>query len=70
MDDLFDMIITRAAVAMGIDGHQLAVGNEANLLIHGQPDVHEVLNHHQALKVVISRGKIIAKTSTESELFI
>lgn len=70
MEDLFDMITTRAAVAIGIDGHQLALGNEANLLIHGQSDVHEVLNHHEAPKVVISQGKVVAKTATESELFI
>ena len=70
MEDLFDMITTRAAVAIGIDGHQLALGNEANLLIHGQSDVHEVLNHHEAPRVVISRGKVVAKTATESELFI
>jgi len=70
MEDLFDMITTRAATAIGITDHQLAVGNEANLLIHGQPDVHEVLNHHEAPKIVISHGKVVAKTNTESELFI
>jgi cytosine deaminase len=70
MEDLFDMITTRAAAAIGIDGHKLAVGHEANLLIHGQADVHEVLNHHEAPKAVISRGKVVARTTTESALTI
>jgi cytosine deaminase len=70
MDDLFDMITTRAAAAVGIDGHKLAIGHEANLLIHGQTDVHEVLNHHEAPRVVISRGKVVARTTTESALTI
>lgn len=70
MDDLFDMITTRAAEAVGVDGHQIARNHEANLLVHGQADVHEVLNHHDAPKVVISRGKVVATTATESKLFI
>ena len=70
MEDLFDMITTRAAAAIGIDGHQIAIGHEANLLIHGHDDVHEVLNHHEAPRVVISRGKVVAETATESTLFI
>lgn len=70
MEDLFDMITTRAAVAAGFEDHEIALNNEANLLIHGQADVHEVLNHHEAPKVVISRGKVVATTTTESQLFI
>jgi cytosine deaminase len=70
MEDLFDMITTRAAAAIGLDGHKLTVGHEANLLIHGQADVHEVLNHHEAPRVVVSRGKVVARTTTESALII
>lgn len=70
MEDLFDMVTTRAAEAIGVDGHLIAVGNEANLLIHGNEDVHEVMNHHEAPRQVISRGRLVATTSTESLLFI
>jgi len=70
MEDIFDMITTRAAEAIGIEDHKLASGHEANLLIHGQTDVHEVLNHHAAPRIVISRGKVVAINSTESQLII
>lgn len=62
--------VQTAAAAIGVDGHQIAVDHEANLLIHGHDDVHEVLNHHEAPQVVISRGKVVAETATESKLFI
>ena len=60
METLYDMITIRAAEAMGIQSHRLAVGNPANLVVLDVPDVQEALRYHRAPVNVIMQGKAIS----------
>jgi cytosine deaminase len=56
IETLYDMVTTRAARAINLAGHALAVGNPANLVVLGVPDVLEALREHAAPLHVISHG--------------
>jgi cytosine deaminase len=57
IETLYDMVTTRAARAINLAGHALAVGNPANLVVLGVPDVLEALREHAAPLHVISHGR-------------
>ncbi|MDQ3055429.1 MAG: amidohydrolase family protein [Actinomycetota bacterium] len=59
---VLDMITGSAARVLGISGHQLAVGNAANLCIHDSERLVDVLREHAAPRWVVSRGRIVAET--------
>lgn len=61
---LLDLVTTRAADVLAIDGHAIAVGNPANLVVHEQERVVDVLREHAAPRVVIARGRVVAETAT------
>ena len=56
---LYDMITSRAAQAMGLKNFELKVGAEANLVVHEQKNVLEVLRYHEAPRCVVSHGKLV-----------
>ncbi len=57
MQLLYDMITTEAARVLGIEGHVLAVGNPANLVVLEAPSVWEALRHHEAPRLVVKDGR-------------
>jgi cytosine deaminase len=57
---LIEMITTRAAEVMGVQGHRIAVGNPANLCVHGAARVVDLLRDHAAPRFVVSRGRVVA----------
>ncbi len=59
LDTLYDMVTTRAARAINLKDHVLAVGNPANLVVLDVPDVLEALRHHAQPVHVISAGKLV-----------
>ncbi|MDQ3715957.1 MAG: cytosine deaminase [Actinomycetota bacterium] len=59
---LLDMVTRSAAQVLGIAGHQLAVGNAANLCIHDSERLVDVLREHAAPRWVVSRGRVAAET--------
>jgi cytosine deaminase len=59
METLCDMITTRAAAAMGVRDHALAVGAPANLVVLDAPDMLEALREHAAPSAVISHGALV-----------
>ncbi len=61
METLYDMVTTAAGQAIGLSDHRLEVGNPANIVILGQPDVLEALREHAAPACVISNGKVVRK---------
>ena len=67
MEDLFDMITTRASRAISATPHEIKAGEVANLLIHSHEDVHEVLNNHLPPRVVISGGKVVSRSTQTTE---
>lgn len=53
---LIELVTTRAAAVMGIEGHRIALGQPANLVVHEANRVVDLLRDHAAPRVVISRG--------------
>ncbi len=61
-ETLIDMITTYGARAMNVEGHDIAPGNPANLVVLGQPDVTEALRFHQMPAAVIAQGKLLDRS--------
>ena len=59
IDTLYDMITTRAAAAMNLQGYGIEVGYAANLVVLDQRDVAEVLRFHAPPAAVISHGRLV-----------
>jgi cytosine deaminase len=59
IETLYEMVTTRAARAINLDNHLMAVGNPANLVALGVPDVLEALRQHAEPIHVISAGKLV-----------
>jgi cytosine deaminase len=59
IDALYEMITTRGAVAMNLQGYGLEVGRPANLVVLDQPSVTEALRFHAAPAAVISHGRLV-----------
>jgi cytosine deaminase len=66
---LIDMITGQAAAVLGIADHAIAEGNPANLCVHGQTRVVDLLREHAPPRWVIREGAVIARTETTTELF-
>ncbi len=64
---LLDLVTTRAADVLGIAGHHLAEGNRADLVVHQQERVVDVLREHAAPRWVVSRGRVVAASTTTTE---
>jgi cytosine deaminase len=56
---LYDMISVNPAAAIGLESHEIAVGNEANLVVLQSDTVAEALRFHAAPRVVVSHGRVI-----------
>ena len=59
IDTLYEMITTRGAVAMNLQGYGLEVGCAANLVVLDQPSVTEALRFHAAPAAIISHGRVV-----------
>ena len=59
MELLYDMITTTAAKVLGINGHELKVGGNADLVIHDEEDVYHAIWYHRAPLYVIKNGRDI-----------
>jgi cytosine deaminase len=58
-----EMVTTRAAAALGIEGHGLAVGDVADSCVHDRQRVVDLLHEHEAPREVYRRGRLVASTS-------
>jgi cytosine deaminase len=57
-----------AARVLGIEGHELRPGGNADLVVLDGGTVRRVLTRHSAPRYVIHSGRVIAETTTESVL--
>lgn len=64
---LLDLVTVRAADVMGIADHRLAVGNRADLVVHQHERVVDVLREHTAPRWVVSRGRVVAASTTTTD---
>lgn len=61
---LVDMVTTQAARVLGTAGHTVRTGAPADLCIHAQERVVDLLREHAAPRWVIARGSVVAETTT------
>ena len=59
MELLYDAITTNPAKAVGLERHELAVGNVANLVVLEGGIIAEALRFHTAPRAVISHGRLV-----------
>jgi len=60
MELLYDMITTSAARVLGIKGHELKVGGNADLVVLDEEDVYHAIWYHRAPVYVIKNGRDIS----------
>jgi cytosine deaminase len=60
---LLDFVTTRAARCLGIPGYGLAAGGPADLVVFDAPTAVDAVRTLAARTAVVSRGKIVARTS-------
>ncbi len=66
---LLDLVTERAARVLGIQGHGIAVGNRADLCVHHQERVVDVLREHARPRRVLRRGRVVAESEERSQIF-
>ena len=59
MEILYDMITTGAAKVLGIGGHELKIGGNADLVVLDEEDVYHAIWYHRAPLYVIKNGSDI-----------
>ena len=59
MDLLYDAITVNPAMAIGLENHELAIGNVANLVVLEGQTIAEALRFHAAPRAVISHGRLV-----------
>lgn len=67
---LVDLVTTRAADVLGIEGHAIAEGNPANLVVHPDERLVDVLREHAAPRFVVARGRVVATTTTDTRFHL
>lgn len=67
---LVDLVTTRAAEVLGISDHHLVVGAPANLVVLQEERLVDVLRAHEAPRWVVSRGRVVAATTSHSALWL
>jgi len=65
---LVELVTTRAAAVLGIEGHAIAVGNPANLCVHSADRVVDLLREHAAPRWVVRDGRVVATTQVTTNL--
>ncbi len=65
---LLDLITTHAADVLGVPGHAIAEGNLANLCVHAEGRLRDVLTEHARPRWVVRRGRIVAESETTTRL--
>jgi cytosine deaminase len=63
MEQAFDMVTTNAGVVMGLPPLEVAVGAEANLVVHDARHVRDAIRYRYPRPYVISRGRVIAESN-------
>jgi cytosine deaminase len=65
MELLYDMVTWRAAEVLGIRGHRLEVGGNADLVVLRDEDVYHAIWHHRLPVYVIKDGVIVSESQSQ-----
>ncbi|HEX3930141.1 MAG TPA: amidohydrolase family protein [Nocardioides sp.] len=66
IDLVYDAVTTTAATVLGLTGHRLEVGGNADLVVHRHERLRPVLAHHEAPAYVVASGRLVAASSAET----
>jgi cytosine deaminase len=64
LDLVYDAVTTTAATVLGVQGHRLEVGGNADLVVHGHPTLRQVLTEHDAPTYVVASGRLVASSTS------
>jgi cytosine deaminase len=68
MEQAFDMVSANAGVVMGLPPLEVAVGADANLVVHDARHVRDAIRYRYPRPYVISRGRVIAESNVVRRL--
>ncbi len=66
IDLVYDAVTTTAARVLGVDGHRLEVGGNADLVVHHHASLREVVGHHEAPAYVVASGTLVASSTAST----
>lgn len=70
IDLVYDAVSTTAARVLGIEGHRLEEGGNADLVVHHQGNLREVLAQHAAPAYVIASGTVVASSTSHTDFHL
>jgi cytosine deaminase len=68
IDLVYDAVTTTAARVLGIAGHRLDEGGNADLVVHREDSLRSVVAHHDAPAYVVASGRLVASSTSATEL--
>jgi cytosine deaminase len=63
---VYDAVTTTAATVLGVSGHRLEIGGNADLVVHHHPTLREVLAEHVAPQHVVASGRLVASSASST----
>jgi cytosine deaminase len=66
IDLVYDAVTTTAATVLGVAGHRLEVGGNADLVVHHHATLREALAHHAAPAYVVASGRLVASSASST----
>jgi cytosine/creatinine deaminase len=70
IDLVYDAVTTTAATVLGVTGHRLEVGGNADLVVHHEPTLRSVLAQHEAPAYVVASGRLVAASTSSTEFHL
>jgi cytosine deaminase len=70
VDLVYDAVSTTAARVLGVSGHRLEEGGNADLVVHHQRTLRSVLAHHEAPAYVVASGRLVASSTSSTEFYL
>ena len=70
LDLVYDAVTTTAADVLGVPGHRLEPGGNADLVVHHHTGLREVLAHHAPPAHVVASGKVVASSTAATTFLI
>jgi cytosine deaminase len=70
IDLVYDAVTTTAADVLGLTGHRLQVGGNADLVVHHHATLREVIAHHAAPAYVVASGRLVASSTASSTIHL
>ncbi len=66
IDLVYDAVTTTAAHVLGVRGHRLDEGGNADLVVHRHSTIREVVGHHEAPAYVVASGRLVASSTMQT----